>query len=144
MTQVAMDVHQRHSTLAALNPLTGEIVVRRFLTERNDLARKLADLPRPLMVAVESSRHSPAMCRWLQAMGAQVRLGNAAELARHTQERASKTDSKDAEMMLKLMRLNELPECYLASEEVGPLSAFMAHFFWALLARVAAPDSVGP
>jgi len=144
MTQVAMDVHKSHSTLAALNPLTGESVVRRFLTDRNDLARKLADLPRPLMVAVESSRHSPAMCRWLQAMGAQVRLGNAAELPRHTKGKAPKTDAKDAEMMLKLMRLDELPQCYLASDELGPLSAFMVHFFWALLAQAAGPDGVGP
>ena len=114
-------------------------MVRRFLTDRNDLARKLADLPRPWVMALESSRHSPAMCRWLQAMGAQVRLGNAAELARHTKNRASKTDAKDAEMMLKLMRLDELPQCYLASDELGPLSAFVAHFFWALLAQAAGP-----
>ncbi len=121
MTQVAMDVHKRHSTLAALNPSTGEIVIRKFLTDRNDLARKLADLPRPLMVAVESSRHSPAICRWLQAMGAQVRLVNATELAKHTKGKAAKTDANDAEAMLKLMRLDELPECYLASEEVVQL-----------------------
>ena len=121
MTQVAMDVHKRHSTLAALNPSTGEIVIRKFLTDRNDLARKLADLPRPLMVAVESSRHSPAICRWLQAMGAQVRLVDAAALSRHTKGKAAKTDAKDAETMLKLMRLDELPECYLASEEVVQL-----------------------
>ena len=194
MTQVAMDVHKRHSTLAALNPSTGEIVIRKFLTDRNDLARKLADLPRPLMVAVESSRHSPAVCRWLQSMGADVRLVNATELAKHTKGKAAKTDANDAGTMLRLMRLDELPECYLASEEVvqlrdlwrgrnalveigtklrsllrstlaraglqlnysdlrgksardsmpglieelGPLSAFMARVFWALLGELEA------
>ena len=124
--------------MAALNPSTGEIVIRKFLTDRNDLARKLADLPRPLMVAVESSRHSPAICRWLQAMGAQVRLVNAAKLAKHTEGKAAKTDANDAEAMLRLMRLDELPECYLASEELGPLSACMARVFWALLGELEA------
>ena len=116
-----MDVHKSHSTLAALDPSTGEIVVRTFFTDRNDLARKLADLPRPWGVAVESSRHSPAVCRWLQAMGAEVHLVHARELARYTKAKASKTDCKDAEMMLTLLRLGQLPECYLASEGVVQL-----------------------
>ena len=121
MTQIAMDVHKNHSTLAALDPSTGEMILRRFLTDRNDLARKLADIPKPWTVAVESSRHSPAVCRWLQAMGAQVRLVNAAELARFTKGKASKTDEKDAETMLRLMRTGDLPECYLAGEDVVQL-----------------------
>jgi len=125
MTQIAMDVHKNHSTLAALNLLTGEMLVRKFNTDRNDLARKLADLPKPWTVAVESSRHSPAVCRWLQAMGADVRLVNAAELARHTKGKAAKTDAKDAEKMLQLMRIDELPECYLASEQVVQLRDLM-------------------
>jgi len=118
MTQIALDVHKRTSTFAALDPSTGEIVVGVFLTDRNDLARKLAHLPKPWLVAVESSRHSPAVCRWLQSMGADVRLVNARELARFTKGKAAKTDEKDAEAMLRLMRMEMLPECYLADEDV--------------------------
>jgi len=50
-----------------------------------------------------------------------VRLVHAAELARYTKAKASKTDCKDAEMMLRLMLLDQLPEAYLASEEVVQL-----------------------
>lgn len=121
MTLVAMDVHKNTSTIAALHPSTGEIIIRRCYTDRNDIARKLADLPRPWTVAVESSRQSPPVCRWLVAMGAEVKLAHPQELAQLIKLRSAKTDEIDAETMLHLMRADCLPECYLAPEEVVEL-----------------------
>jgi len=47
MSCIAMDVDNSTSTLAGLHPATGKIILRRLVTERNDVARVLADLPCP-------------------------------------------------------------------------------------------------
>ena len=121
MTLIAMDVHQNSSTIAALHPATGEVIIRKCLTDRNDIARKLADLPKPWTVAVESSRHSPPVCRWLQALHGDVKLVHPEKLAKIAQLYAAKTDAKDAETMLMLLQIDCLPQCYLAPEEVVEL-----------------------
>jgi transposase len=121
MTLIAMDVHKNSSTIAALHPATGEIIIRKCLTDRNDIARKLADLPRPWTVAVESSRHSPPVCRWLEALGGDVKLVHPEKLSKIADLYAAKTDAKDAETMLMLLHLDCLPECYLAPEDVVEL-----------------------
>ena len=112
-TLIAMDVHKRTSTIAALDPSTGEVMIIKALTDRNDLARKLAVLPKPWVIAVESSRHSPAVCKWLQSLGGEVRLVHPQKLAELIKLRAAKTDQIDAETMLYLMQAELLPECYL-------------------------------
>lgn len=122
-TLIAMDVHKRTSTIAALDPSTGEVMIIKALTDRNDLARKLAVLPKPWVIAVESSRHSPAVCKWLQSLGGEVRLVHPQKLAELIKLRAAKTDQIDAETMLYLMQAELLPECYLAPEEVAELRA---------------------
>lgn len=122
-TLIAMDVHKRTSTIAAFDPSTGEIKIIRCHTDRNDIARKLAKLPRPWTIAVESSRHSPPVCKWLESYGAVVKLVHPQKLAALLQLQAAKTDAGDAEMILDLMRLDRLPECYLAPEEVTELRA---------------------
>lgn len=122
-TLIAMDVHKRTSTIAALDPSTGEVVFIKAYTDRNDLARKLSSLPKPWVVAVEASRHSPPVCNWLQSFGAEVKLVHPQKLAELIKLRAAKTDEGDAETMLYLMRGDMLPECYLAPEEVAELRA---------------------
>jgi len=122
-TLIAMDVHKRTSTIAALDPSTGEVVIIKAYTDRNDLARKLSSLPKPWVVAVEASRHSPPVCNWLQSFGAEVKLVHPQRLAELIKLRAAKTDEGDAETILYLMRGDMLPECYLAPEEVAELRA---------------------
>ena len=118
MTYIAMDVHKGTSTLAYRAPGMSRRETVKCHTSRSDIARVLDDIPRPWVVAVESSRHSPAVCRWLRQLGADdVRLVNAQRMSEYDPD-APKTDARDALKILRRMELNDLPECYLASEAV--------------------------
>lgn len=118
MTQIAMDVHKGTSTLVHRAPGMASPKKVKCLTTRSDFARVLGDIARPWMVAVESSRHSPAVCRWLRQLGVDdLRLVNAQRMSEYDVN-APKTDARDALKILQRMELNDLPECYLASDEV--------------------------
>jgi transposase len=118
MTHIAMDVHKNRSTLAVLAPGMDEPQVIRCKTERASFEQALGHLPRPWVVAVESSRQSPAVMKWLRELAAdELHLVNAQELSKYTKHHP-KTDRRDALKMLQLLRQGELPECYLAPAEV--------------------------
>lgn len=118
MTHIAMDVHQATSTLAYVVPGGERPQVRRVTTSAEQIGAVLAELPQPWVVAVEASRQSPAVCKWLQALGAEVHLADPQQLHQLGKLQAAKTDGKDALVMLKALVHGFLPECYLAEPEV--------------------------
>ena len=118
MTHIAMDVHQATSTLAYLTPGATRPQVRRVPTSPEQIEAVLAELPPPWVVAVEASRQSPAVCRWLQALGAGVHLTDPQQLHQLGQLQAAKTDGQDALVMLRALVQDYLPQCYLAEPEV--------------------------
>jgi len=118
MTYMALDVHKSTSTAAYLDPSGGQVLTRRLLTQREELARLLAECPRPWIVALEATRQSPAVCAWLREFDAEIHLVNPQKLAALAALRAAKTDAKDAQLMLDALLHEYLPEAYLASPEV--------------------------
>ena len=127
MSLIAIDVHQNTSTLAFLDPATGEQGTRTIYTRRDDLARALADLTEPYVVALEACRQAPSMCKWLLELGAEIRLVDAEALHAVGKLRKAKTDAKDAELMLDLLMQDSLPECYLATPEVEERRVLSRH-----------------
>lgn len=118
MTHIAMDVHKSRSTFAYRAPGMSEAETGRCHTTREDVGRALEELPGPLLVAVESSRQSPAVCKWLRDLGVdELRLADARQLHDYTKGKP-KTDRRDALKLLQLFESDDLSECYLASEEV--------------------------
>jgi len=118
MTHVAMDVHKTRSTFAYRSPGMADAKTSRCYTTREDLASALGELDGPLSVVVESSRQSPAVCKWLRELAVEeLRLADAGELHNYTKGKP-KTDRRDALKLLKLFESGDLSECYLASEEV--------------------------
>lgn len=118
MTRITMDVHKTRSTLACRTPGMNEPKMVRCYTTREEIQGALSRFPRPWIVAVESSRQSPAVCKWLVEIEVdELHLVDAKRLHAHTEGRP-KTDARDAKEMLDLLEADKLPECYLASEEV--------------------------
>jgi len=123
MTHIAMDVHQKRSAVAYATPAMSEPKVVRCLSTPEDFARVLQDLPRPWIIAVECSRQSPAVTRWLRELGAdEVHLVDARALHQFVQGKP-KSDVRDAKEMLSLLQMGRLPECYLASDREQQLRA---------------------
>jgi transposase len=117
MTDIAMDVHKKTSTLAYVTPAMEEPKVVRCHTTRADMGRVLAKLPRPWAVCLEATRQSPAVARWLRQWGAdEIHLVNAQQLHQFVKDKP-KTDARDAKEMLELQLMGRLPECYLATQE---------------------------
>lgn len=123
MTYIGMDVHKGSSTLECLVPATGERISLKIYTKREDLARKLADLPQPWVVALEATYHSPAVCNWLTELGAKIHLTDPQKLSKLAKLRPAKTDRTDAELLLHALVHEYLPEAYLAPPHVVELRA---------------------
>ena len=118
MTYIAIDVHKSSSTFAALIPATGEISRQTAKTNYKRFAQILGKLPKPWIVAVEATRESPAVCTWLEQIGAEIHLVDPQTMSVLGKLRIAKTDMKDAELMLEALVNDYLPECYLAPPEV--------------------------
>ena len=119
MSHIAIDVHQKTSTLAWLDPATGEIGERRIYTNRQELAELLATISRPWIVAIEATRQSPAVCDWLRALDSEIHLVEPQTLSLMARLHNAKTDLKDARLMLHALLHDYLPEAYLAPPEVA-------------------------
>jgi transposase len=118
MTYIAMDVHQNHSTVAYLDPATGEIDSRKIHTCQSEISALLAELSSPATVVLEACRQAPAVCHWLEDEEVEIHLANPEKLAAIGELRPAKTDTGDARMMLDALINGYLPESYLAPKEV--------------------------
>ena len=119
MSHIAIDVHQKTSTLAWLDPATGEIGERKIYTNRRELAELLETISRPWIVAIEATRQSPAVCDWLRALDSEIHLVEPQKLSLMARLANAKTDLKDARLMLHALCHDYLPEAYLAPPEVA-------------------------
>ena len=118
MSHIAIDVHKKTSTVAWLDPATGEMGERKIYTTRQELAELLETISRPWIVAIEATRQSPAVCDWLRALDSEIHLVEPHKLSLMARLQNAKTDLKDARLMLHAMLHDYLPEAYLAPPEV--------------------------
>lgn len=119
MSHIAIDVHRKTSTVAWLDPATGELGERKICTTRQELAELLETISRPWIVALEATRQSPAVCDWLRALDSEIHLVEPQKLHLLAQLANAKTDLKDARLMLHAMLHDYLPEAYLAPPAVA-------------------------
>jgi len=119
MSHIAIDVHKKTSTVAWLDPATGEVGERKIYTTRQEVAELLETLSRPWIVAIEATRQSPAVCDWLRALDSDIHLVEPQRLSLMARLQNAKTDLKDARLMLHAMLHDYLPEAYLAPPEVA-------------------------
>jgi transposase len=124
MTVIGMDVHQRTSTLAFVDPATGVADVRRIETNPEAIAEAIAQWERPWAVALEATRQAPAVCRWLRELGVEeMHLAHPQKLEMIGRCLSAKTDAKDALLIRNALADGYLPKCYLAPPDVQDLRA---------------------
>lgn len=124
MTVVGMDVHKKSSTLALLDPATGETDVVRVQTNPKAIAEALNRWERPWTVGLEATRQAPAVCGWLRRMGVEeIHLAHPQKLESVGRLTSAKTDAKDAKLIRDGLLKGWLPEAYLAPEAVEELRA---------------------
>lgn len=116
---IGIDFHPHQQTVAWIDPATGEVKTRQLLHNTSEVREFYAALP-PAIVGMEAT--SPAV--WFEALlsecGHQLCLGNPSAIRARARSR-HKSDKRDAELLLDLLRKNEFPVLWrrsVASQQV--------------------------
>lgn len=106
-TSVGLDVHARSVTAAALDTVTGEVWQRRLDPDAGSILAWLRGLPGPVAVAYEAGPTGFGVARALSESGVRCVVAAPSKLQRPSGDRV-KTDTRDAQHLVKLLRLDEL------------------------------------
>ena len=116
MLIIGCDFHPGFQQVAIFDNLTGEMQEKRLghREEAEQFYRSLAG--QEVRVGMEACGHYPWFERLLGELGIELWLGDAAEI-RAKVVRKQKTDRRDADLILKLMRHGQFPRIWVPSEE---------------------------
>ena len=116
MMYVGLDVHKDWTTIAALNPDSGEVLrLDRVPNTLADFAEVFGAVPRPLHGVLESGRNSWAMYDEIRPLFEELFVADAAELKRRMSGRGAKTDRKDALKMALVLAEGRVPAVWVPS-----------------------------
>ncbi len=115
MLIIGCDFHASFQQVAIFDNETGEIEQRR-LKHRIEAEEFYRALPAGILVGMEACGHYPWFERLLSGCGHQLWVGDAAAI-RASVVRKQKTDRRDAEHLLDLLRENRFPRIWVPSLE---------------------------
>ncbi len=109
-TSVGLDVHARSVAAAAIDGVTGELVQARLTPSAEEIRRWVQGLPGPVAVTYEAGPTGFGLYRSLTAAGIRCQVAAPSKLHRPAADRV-KTDAKDAVLLARLLRLDEITRC---------------------------------
>ncbi len=105
---IGCDFHPRYQQVAALDRETGEIVERRLSHETKEAEVFYESLPRGARIGLEATCTAQWFERLLDRCGHQLQVGDSATI-RASVVRKQKTDTRDAQHLLDLLRTDRFP-----------------------------------
>ena len=108
MSIIGCDVHTRYQVVAWMEESTGEIKVRRLEHAGEEVRSFYAQWPQGTVVGIEATFPALWFERVLAELGHEFWVGDAARI-RASEVRQQKTDARDAELLLDLLRTGTLP-----------------------------------
>jgi transposase len=126
MLIIGCDFHPGFQQVAIFDNRTGEIQEKRLQhrEEAEQFYRSLAG--QQVRIGMEACGHYPWFERLLMELGYELWLGDAAEI-RARMVRKQKTDRRDAEHMLDLLRENRFPRIWVPSLEERDVRQLLVH-----------------
>ena len=126
MLIIGCDFHPGFQQVAIFDNLTGEIEEKRLQhrVEAEEFYRSLAR--QEVRVGMEACGHYPWFERLLAEMGMELWFGDAAKV-RASVVRKQKTDRRDAEHLLDLLRQDRFPRIWVPSLEVRDVRQLLVH-----------------
>jgi transposase len=115
-TFVGLDVHAWSVTGHALDGVTGQVWQRKLTPDPTDVWRWLQSLPQPVAAAYEAGPTGFGLARFLRSHGTACLVAAPSKLQRPWGDRV-KTDSRDAELLARLLKLGEIVEVVVPSVE---------------------------
>jgi transposase len=126
MTIIGCDLHTRYQVVAWMEEETGEIRTRRLEHEGEGVRRFYAAWPRGAVVGVEATFPALWFERLLAECGHELWVGDAARI-RASEVRQQKTDTRDAEHLLDLLRTDRFPRIWVPSLQERDLRQLLVH-----------------
>src|SRR5579871_2058571 len=114
MRIIGCDFHPRYQQIAMLDTGTGELVGRRLEHGTGEAQAFYAGLPGPVRVGMEATGYARWFERMLAEQGHELWVGHASEI-RASVVRKQKTDTRDAEHLLRLLTENRFPRIWIPS-----------------------------
>ena len=115
-TFVGLDVHARSVTGHALDGLTGEVWQRKLSPDPGEIWRWVSGLPGPVRVGYEAGPTGYGLYRYLVDHDVRCSVGAPSKLQRPHGDRV-KTDAKDAELLARLLMVDQFVEVVVPSVE---------------------------
>jgi transposase len=115
-TFVGLDVHARSVTGHALDAVTGEVWQRKLCPDPGEVLRWVSGLPGPVKVGYEAGPTGYGLYRCLNDHGTLCVVAAPSKLHRPHGDRV-KTDARDAELLARLLKLDEVAEVVVPSVE---------------------------
>jgi transposase len=106
-TSVGLDVHARSVVAAAIDGVTGEVFRARLVPAPEQVIGWIASLPGPCAAVYESGPTGFGLSRALRAAGVRCEVAAASKIVRPAGDRV-KTDARDAMLLARLLRLDEV------------------------------------
>lgn len=127
MKIIGCDFHPGYQQIAMLDPETGELVEKTLSHESLEEVRRFyAGLQGPVRVGLEASGQSQWFERMLMELGHEVWIGDAAKI-RASSERKQKTDRRDAELLLQLLREDRFPRIWVPTPGERDVRQLLLH-----------------
>jgi Transposase and inactivated derivatives len=126
MTLVGCDLHSRKQQVAVLVTDTGEVLEQELLHEGDAVERFYRALPRPVTVGIEATGYTLWFHAVMQKLGHTLLVGEAAKI-RAMVVRKTKTDRRDAQHLLDLLKHERFPTVWMPDPTTRDLRALIAH-----------------
>ncbi len=123
---IGCDVHTRNQVVAWIEEETGEIRKRRLEHEGEEVKEFYAQFPRGTVVGIEATFPAYWFERLLGELGHELWVGDAARI-RASEVRYQKTDARDAEHILDLLRTGRFPRIWVPSLGERDLRQLLVH-----------------
>jgi tetratricopeptide (TPR) repeat protein len=115
-TSVGLDVHARSIVACGLDTVTGQVMRRRLVPSAEAVLVWLRELPAPVAVAYEAGPTGFDLARQLVAAGVRCVVAAPSKLRRPAGDRI-KTDARDALLLARLLRMDEIVQVRVPSIE---------------------------
>ena len=126
MTLVGCDLHSRKQQVAVLVTDTGEVLEQELLHEGDAVERFYRALPRPVTVGIEATGYTLWFHAVMQKLGHTLLVGEAAKI-RAMVVRKTRTDRRDAQHLLDLLKHERFPTVWMPDPTTRDLRALIAH-----------------
>ena len=123
---IGCDVHTRNQVVAWIEEETGEIKKRRLDHASEEVRRFYGQFPPGTVVGIEATFPAYWFERLLGELGLELWVGDAARI-RASEVRYQKTDLRDAEDILDLLRTGRFPRIWVPSLEERDLRQLLVH-----------------